>query len=133
MAAYSSKNYFKVYSYHMLFVLNIITGTGYQNLAVHNDTERIVFIILIYFCSTFYAYAFGLMASESQLFPAKYNEIFDRISKINSILDQNKILPGLKYKVEQYYSYIIDARSSEAASLDIISGLLPKNIVILPF
>ena len=127
--AYTDGQYSKVYFFGVIYILNIATTTGYGNMITYNRTERIVFLFMIYFCDIFFAYAFGLMASESKLFPEKYNAIFDRISKINTILDQNKIAPSLKFKVEQYFSYMIKSRNIGTESLETLTDLLPRSFV----
>lgn len=127
--AYSAGEFFKVYFHGALFILNIASTAGYGNMTVYARPERIAFIFLVYVCTVFLAYTQGILALQTKLFPEKYNKIFNKISKINRILDRNPIPPELKFKIELYYSYLIEARDAGIEALDVVSEVVPKQIV----
>lgn len=71
--------------------MNIATTTGYTEMNVYNNYERALFILFIYLGDALFALVFGWFAANSKTLPEKYDHIFERIRKMDKIM-QNNIL-----------------------------------------
>ena len=111
------------------FILSIATTTGYPELIVYNDYERLIFILLVYLGDAVFALILGWYSSNSTALPEKYNYVFERIRKMEYILQEKRIPHKIRTKVENYFAYIVDTRNSNKSCLEALSGLLPPTTV----
>ena len=65
------------YLVSLFFVMNIVTTAGSDEVLPQNDLEKCMFFIIVYIGNAVFAISFGLIASNVQIFPEKYNELFD--------------------------------------------------------
>jgi len=86
-----------------------------------------LFILFIYFGDALFALVFGWFAANSKTLPEKYDYVFERIRKMDKILQDKQIKPKLKSKIESYFAYIVDTRNHNKSCLDALEGLLPSN------
>jgi hypothetical protein len=110
--------------------MNIATTTGYPEMIIYNDYERLLFIIFIYIGDALFALAFGLFAANSTTLPEKYDYVFERLRKMDSITTGVKIKPQLRSKLEKYFAYIVETRNYNNSCLEILDGLLPPSTVM---
>jgi len=111
------------------FILSIVTTTGYPELIIYNDYERLVCVILVYIGDALFALILGWYASNSSTLPEKYNYVFDRIRKMDYVLSDNRIPPKIRRKIENYFAYIVETRNKNKSCLEFLSGLLPSTTV----
>jgi hypothetical protein len=114
-----------------MFLMSLATTTGYPEHIAQNNTERVIYIIFIYIGDAFFAMAFGMMASNSEMFPEKFQELFDNIRKINILLMEKTIPESIRKRIEIYFAYMIDIKSKNQGYLSGIKDLVPPNIVRL--
>jgi hypothetical protein len=65
------------YLLSIFFVMNIFTTVGCGEGLPQNDLERCIFFVILYVGNAVFAIAFGIIASNIQIFHEKYTDIFD--------------------------------------------------------
>ena len=122
------------YLYAVFFVLNIATTTGFPSQIVYNDLERICFIAVIYIGDAIFSIAFGMMASNSDIFMYKFPQNSENRIKIEKLLSQS---PGhynqVKKKLKKYFAYALELKTQNISYLESLRNLLPEQIVIKMF
>ena len=113
------------------FVLSLVTTTGYPELIVYNDYERLIFVLFVYLGDALFALILGWYASNSTTIPEKYNYVFGKIRKMDYILEDGRIPPKTRKKIENYFAYIVHTRNRNKSCLEFLSGLLPSTTVNL--
>ncbi len=115
----------------LYFVMNIATTTGFPEMIVYNDFEKLLEILFVYLGVAMFAFAFGLFAANTAKLPEKFVDVFDRLRKMQSILETGQVKHQLRNKIENYFAYIVDTRGENEVCLDALKGLLSSNSVIL--
>lgn len=113
------------------FILSIATTTGYPELIIYNDYERVVFIIMVYIGDALFALILGWYAANASALPEKFNYVFDRMKRMDYILTEGRVPPKTRKKIEKYFSYIVDTRNRNKSCLEFLDGLLPPTTVTL--
>ena len=62
--------------YVMIWFMNYASTVGYTDMQVYNNWERLFLIFAIYVGDALLAIGFGMMASQSQIIPERYIELF---------------------------------------------------------
>lgn len=94
------------YEYSLYYVMNIISGTGYNNTYPVTDKERMFSIIYSIIGSGLFAISFGIMASISQIKITNLQEMMNNIRSPFSYINKSDIPVVLKNKLELYYAFI---------------------------
>lgn len=118
------------YMFSLLFTMNIATTTGYPEMIVYNNYERALYILFIYFGVALFALSFGLFSANTKALPEKYEHVFEELRKMQSLIELGSIKPGLRNKIENYYSYIVDKKGRNKTCLEALDGLMPVTTVI---
>lgn len=71
--------------------MNIATTTGFSEMMIYNNYERALMIMFVYFGDALFALVFGWFAANSKTLPEKYDYIFERIRKMDKILQEKVI------------------------------------------
>lgn len=66
------------YFYSIYFTMSIATTTGYSEMIIYNNQERLFFILVIYFGDALFALGFGMIANITELFPEKLQALFQK-------------------------------------------------------
>ena len=111
--------------------MNISTTTGYPELIVYNNYERIVLILCVYFGDALFASLLGWYSAHTDV-ADRYNGMFDHIRKIDSIV-QKQTPKVIKHKVESYFKYMVDTKTNSKSCFEFLSGLLPESMVHFKF
>lgn len=109
--------------------MNVATTAGYPELKIYNNYERVVFIVMVYIGDALFALILGWYASNSSTLPEKYHYVFERIRKMDFILEEGRIPGKIRKKIENYFAYIVDTRNRNKSCLEFLSGLLPPTTV----
>ena len=111
--------------------MNIATTTGYPELIIYNNYERIILILCIYFGDALFASLLGWYSAHTDMLD-RYNGMFDKIRKIDSIV-QKETPKNIRFKVESYFKYVVDTKTNSQSCFEFLSGLLPESMVRLNF
>ncbi len=57
----------------------IATSAGYPEMIVYNNTERLIYIFIIYFGDALFAIGFGMIAANTEILPEKFLYLFNKI------------------------------------------------------
>ena len=115
------------------FILSIATTTGYPELIIYNDYERMVMIILVYLGDALFALILGWFSTNSTALPEKYNYVLKRIRKMDYILEEKRIPHKIRKKIENYFAYIVETRNSNKSCLEALQNLLPTTTVRIEY
>jgi hypothetical protein len=109
--------------------MNIATTTGYKEMIIYNNYERILFILFIYFGDALFALVFGLFRANSRLLPEKYDTVFERIRKIEGLLEHPNIKFQTRQKIENYFAYSVNSASHSETAIEALTGLMPSSTI----
>ena len=113
----------------LTFFLSIATTTGFPEFMIYNNYERCIFIICIYLGDALFALVMGWVASNSSTLPRKFNDVFDPLMQVESVLEDGGISHKIKKKVEIYFRYMVESKSKNVSCLQLLNGILPETMV----
>ena len=114
----------------LTFFLSIATTTGFPEFLIYNNYERCIFIICIYLGDALFALVMGWVSSSASTLPRKFDEVFDPLRQVESVLEDGGISKKIKKKVEEYFRYIVESKSKNASCLELLNEVLPETMVI---
>ena len=59
--------------------MNITSTTGYSEMRIYNNLERVFFILMIFVGDILFAIAFGMMTLDMNFIPEKFHYLFRNI------------------------------------------------------
>lgn len=113
----------------LTFFLNIATTTGFPEFMIYNNYERWIFIICVYLGDALFALVMGWVASNSSTLPRKFNDIFNPLRQVESVLEDGGISKKIKKKVEGYFRYMVESKSKNVSCLELLNEILPETMV----
>jgi len=113
----------------LLFTMNIATTAGYPEMIIYNNYERAVWILYVYFGDALFGLTFAWFAANAHTLPAKFNFVFEKIRRMDYVLQEDQIPLKLRDKLENYFAYIVDTRNQNKSCLEALSGKLPLSTV----
>ena len=127
----NDKNGFEKYVSSMLWAFAIDNLTYDSDYLIFNNLERFLTICFLIVASALTAIVFGMVASKSKIFPEKYDAMYNKISKIQSVMETSSDIPTkIKQKVESYFQHIAETKNKNSSLIDSLSEILPKQLVI---
>jgi len=116
------------YAMSLYFSMNIATTAAFPEQYPQNNTERIFFIVMIYVGDACFATAFAIISNNTAVFPLKFNEIFKSINRIKLMLQESKISNHVLKRMEEYYTFLINLRQQDQASLVSIKSYITPHM-----
>ena len=107
--------------------MNITTTTGYQEMIIYNDYERILYIIFIFIGNAMLALGFGLFRSNSRLVAERYDVVFERIRKLESVLDNPDIRLPTRKKVQNFFAFSVNMEFQNENAIEALAGRMPTT------
>ena len=70
---------FVKYLNSLMFTMSIASTPGFSEQMIYNDLERVFFIVYIFIGDALFAIAFGMMVTNTEIFPDKFDELFSNM------------------------------------------------------
>ncbi len=99
---------------------------------IYNNYERCIFIICVYLGDALFALVMGWVASSSSTLPRKFNDVFNPLRQVESVLEDGGISKKIKKKVEGYFRYMVESKNKGVSCLQLLNGVLPETMVREP-
>lgn len=121
------------YLISLTFILSIATTTGYRELEIYNNYERLIFMLCVCIGDVFSAVILGWFVAATSALGQKYLAMFQDIRKVDSVLQTDPIPKKIRKKATNYFKYIVDTQSHNKSPLEVLSDLLPQSMVCLGY
>lgn len=112
-----------------VFVINITSTTGYPELIVWNDYERLFLILLVFVGNGVFGCAFGILSSHSNIFSPEAESMYEYKLKMNKIYSEHNIPNELKLKIDQYISFLVSTKAFKQNQIRQIQDIVPPHLV----
>jgi hypothetical protein len=107
----------------------IASTTGYKEMIVYNNSERLFFILFIYLGNAMMAIGFGMMAQYAEILAEEHVNLYKKLRQINELIQLDTIPRSLRLRIESYLFFTFDKKNSQQHAITKIKELIPLTFV----